>query len=576
MSQNTARRLFRSRPRGVQAHATVFKVERADNSTSRQLSFQDEFAMLSGINGAQIVLPTPYNVQVLFSLIEQSNMLRQCIDAFVTNTVLTGWEVDPSIRDRKTDNGERNELQSFIEHANSEESLATVMEKTIRDRESVGFGFLEIIRDAVGDISLLRNAPALYTRLCPKHPQEVLVEYDVARGRRIATVREYRLFRRYMQIVAGRQVWFKEFGDPRKMDYRNGAFEGESGYDPRYQATEIFHFKNPSNEPYGVPRWINQLPSIIGSREAEEVNMRYFKDNTVPPMMLTVSNGRLTQQSYRELTRAINEDGIGSERQNKILLIEAIGEGDSMDGKTGNVDLKIEKLTDARQSDGLFNTYDAANMNKVRSSFRLPPVIVGMSQDVNFATANVSAFIAESQVFAPERSKIDEILNKIIVNGRTGLGLLTVKLTSRIPTITSPDMVIKSMTMLNVMGAMTPRSAQSMANKMLQIEMTPYPEKGQDGYEDWMDRPIVFARTTPGGLLNDPTGADDTNHDGAADETSSGVDLSNPDGSNAVDANGNPTAGGNTHAAQRLKTPAVKKLEKTGAVGQGAVKNGEQ
>lgn len=143
---------------------------------------------------------------------------------------------------------------------------------------------------------------------------------------------------------------------------------------------------------------------MIGSREAEEVNMRYFQDNTVPPMMLLVGNGRLTQQSYRELTRALNEEDVGQRRQNKIMLLEAVGEGDSLDGKNSSIDLKVEKLSDTRQSDGLFKAYDEANMAKVRSAFRLPPITVGMSQDVNFATASTSAFVAESQVFSCPKS----------------------------------------------------------------------------------------------------------------------------------------------------------------------------
>lgn len=492
----TARRLFRStRPKLVQTVSTrtsVFQVESSKpDSASRQIAFSDEFLGLASMFGATILMPTPYQVERLFELIDQSNMLRQCIDAYVTNTVMTGWEVSAIVRGKDIDPGEQNELQSFIDNANSEESLSTVMDKVIRDRESCGFGFLEIIRDATATPSLFRHAPALYTRLCAKDQTEVLVKYDIQRGRRVTSVQEWRKFRRFLQIVNGRQVWFREFGDPRKMDFSNGAFEGQDGYNPERQATEIYHFKNPSNEAYGVPRWINQLPSIIGSREAEEVNMRYFQDNTVPPMLLLVGNGRLTQQSYRELTRSLNS-GVGRERQNKIMLVEAVGEGDAMDGKNGAIELRVEKLSDTRQSDGLFKDYDEANMGKVRSSFRLPPVVVGMSQDVNFATASVSAFVAESQVFAPSRQIIDESLNKNFINGRRGLNLKSCKLVSRTPSITSPDMVIKTLTALNVMGAVTPRQAQLAANKLLQIEMDPYPAKGQDGYEPWMDKPIIF------------------------------------------------------------------------------------
>jgi PBSX family phage portal protein len=493
MAEANTRRLFRrSKINQAVVRSTIFQIAAPDDSASRQIAYNDEFIGMAGAFGATILLPTPYQTARLFELIEQSNMLRQCIDAYVTNTVMTGWEVDALTRGRDVSEGEKHELQSFIDNANSEESLSTVMEGVIRDRESVGFGFLEIIRDALGDTSLFRRAPALWTRLCAKDPKDVLVEYEIARGRRVTSVKEWRRFRRYVQVVNGRQVWFREFGDPRKMDYTNGAFEGEDGYDARYQATELYHFKNPSNEAYGIPKWINQLPSIIGSREAEEVNMRYFQDNTVPPMLLLVGNGRLTQQSYKELTKNINQVGIGKERQNKIMLLEAVGEGDSMDGKGSAIELKVEKLTDARQSDGLFSQYDEANMAKVRSSFRLPPIVVGMSQDVNFATANVSAFIAESQVFGPERSRIDEILNKQIVNGKRGLNLRTCKLVSRTPAITSPDMTIKTLTALNVMGAITPRRAQQVANKMLQLEIEPYPIKGEDGYEEWMDKPIVF------------------------------------------------------------------------------------
>lgn len=480
--------------RGGHVRASVFHLNRADSSTSRQIALSDDFLSLASSAGAVVVLPTQYSIARLFQLIEQSNMLQQCIDAYVTNTVQTGWEVEPLYRGKNINEAERMELESFLEHANSEETLADVFEKVMRDKESVGFGFLEVIRDAMDDISLLRHCPSLWTRLCVKDPQEILVEYTISRGRRVTTVKEYRRFRRYVQIVNGVHVWFKEFGDPRRMDYTNGAFEGQSGYQAHRQATEIYQFKNPSNDSYGLPRWINQLPSILGSREAEEVNMRYFQDNTVPPMLLMVGNGRLTSQSYRELSEALNGGDVGKDRQNKIMLLEVVGEGDSLDSKNSAIELKVEKLTDTRQSDGLFAAYDQANMSKVRSSFRLPPITVGMSQDINFSTATTSTFVAESQVFGPARVKIDNALNKMLINGRNGLKLTTCKLVSRIPAITSPEMLIKTLTALNVMGAVTPRQAQKASNKVLQVEIEPYPEKGEVGYEKWMDVPLTITQ----------------------------------------------------------------------------------
>lgn len=479
------------RPTKLTARSTVLKVERAETDTSQQIEYLDEFLSHPlAING--LILPTPFNVGRLFQIIDESNMLKQCIEAYVVNTVGTGWEVEPVLRERAINAGENAELATFIEHANSTESLKVVMSKVIHDRESVGFGFLEVIRDQGREISLLRHAPALYTRLAPKHRQEVLVEYTIQRGRRVSTIKEFIKFRRFAQICNGRTVWFKEFGDPRNMNRDTGLFEGEEGYVAGSEATEILHFKLVSNEPYGVPRWINQLPSILGSRESELVNLRYFKDNTVPPMFLTVGGGRLTAGSYRELTRTLQQNSIGADRQNRIMVLEAVGEGDTLDNKSTPVQLKVEKLTDARQSDALFKEYDSANQQKIRSSFRLPPIVLGLSNEQNYANAQVSAFVAESQVFGPARDDIDEFLNKSLINGKFGMAMATARLKGRIPSINSPESVIKTLTALNVIGAVTPRSAQMTANQILQTELPSYPKPGEEGYEDWMDKPLMM------------------------------------------------------------------------------------
>ena len=545
-SPRRIRRVTRSGPT-IDARASVIQVNRADHSTSSQTTYTDEFdnAALVG----NLILPTPYDIHTLYTLIERSNMLKQCIEAIVTNTSMTGWEIGRVSRGIEIDQAEADELQSFIDFANSEESLSSVVAQAVRDREAVGFGFIEVIRDAGNRISLLRYAPSIRTRLSLRNQDEILVKYDVPRGARTVVVKEFRKFRRFLQVVNGRITWFKEFGDPRGLNAKTGLFDYQNGYDDTAPATEIFHMKNPSNEPYGTPRWINQLPSVIGSREAEEVNMRYFEDNTVPPMMLTVAGGRLTAASFRNMQEMINNAGTaGKERQNKIMLVEAVGEGDSLDGKGSTVQLKVEKLTDARQSDELFRGYDESNQAKIRSSFRIPSVAVGMANEHNFATANVAMFAAETQVFGPLRTLDDERLNNKLITGRSGLRLKTCKLVSRTPAITAPEMMMQALTALNVMGAVTPRTAQEVSAKMMQIELPQYPAKGASDYEDWMDRPMPLT-----------------------------IASGNPDDSldpNSPDHVAPATA--NTDKAQNAKSPAIKATEKTGKVGFKQPENGKQ
>lgn len=535
MSDEVAERPVRQVRRRTQAKihtgVTTINVARAEVDTSRQVVYLDDWTGL-GTNSGMILEP-PYNPVRLYQIIEESNALRPCIDSYVTNVVKPGWEIAPIRREAKINSGERHELESFLEYANSDQDLCAVLDLVIRDRESVGYGFMEVIRDASSSISLLRHASACHTRLGLRHPEEVEVNYQIARGRRVSNVREFRRFRRFVQRVNASTVWFKEFGDPRKMDRDTGLFEGESGYKPGRDATEILHFKLPSNEPYGVPRWVPQLPSILGSREAELVNLRYFQDNTVPPMMLTVSGGRLTKTSYQNLVNTFVENP-GKENQHKVAIVEAIGEGDSLDAKGSPVQIKVEKLTDSRQSDALFKDYDAANMAKVRSAWRLAGVLVGMGGDTNYANAQVAIALAEAQVFGPERNDIDEFLNKLLINGYLGLALRSCKIVSRVPPVSSPDSMVKALTALNVMGAVTPRSAITTANTFLQAELPQYPGKGEEGWEEWMDKPIQFSlRSAPENTHNEQAVKDRTIKQ---QEGEGGLDFRRPENGSEGDA----------------------------------------
>lgn len=522
---------------GVSLVTRSITVTRKRADVSRQVD-QDRSL---GIASSTIPIAPPYNFDSLLNVFNQSNMLRQCVEAYVTNIALCGFEIVPVDKKIPMDADEMEELQSFIDSANSEESLTVVHSKVVDDYEKLGHAYVEVIRDKRKRVSILRHAKTSITRVCPKHEEALPVQYDVQRGKRVSYVTELRTFRRFRQQDGGRIVFFKEFGDPRTMDFRTGEFDtAEKPVQAGYEATELIHFRQNSDDPYGTPRWVNQLPSILGSRESEEVNLRYFEDNTVPPMILSVSGGRLTAASFRDLKALLDAQGVGKERQNKILLVEAVPERESLDDK-GTVQLKVDKLTDTRPSDGLFKEYDESNQAKVRSSFRLPPASVGLSQDVTFATANVSQFIAETQIYAPQRKLFDEGYNKRFVNHPQGLALSTVKLRSMTPAITNPEGLIKSLTALNVMGAVTPRKALVAANSILQIDIEPYPEKGAEGYEDWMDKPIIFAAK------------------GASGNT--GID---------------PATTGGTHAEQGIKDEALKATEEDGDVEDKQPENGAE
>lgn len=500
--------------------------KRAD--VSHQLANQDEIWQIDG-GGDNIITP-PYAPKSLATALEISNILRQCIYSYVVNIASFGYRVVPRYEGKEMDPKEKAKLESFVEFANPDQSLSAVVKDEVHDYEHYGFGFYEVIRNKRGGVGMIRQLKAANTRILKADEEVIQVQVEIKRGGSSrATVTERRRFRRFLQQIGNRKTYFKEFGDPRRLSYKTGEFAtDERPVTKEDEATEVIHERQYSEDSYGIPRWISQLPNIIGSRESEEVNMRFFEDNTVPPALLTVSGGRLTQDSFRQLKELLEKEGVGKHRHHKIMLIEAVPETAGLDEK-GQVKVQLDKLVDARQSDALFADYDQNNRSKIRSTFRLPPALIGESQDVTFATANVSVFVAETQVFLPERRRHDETLNKKIVHNPRGLNMETVKLESRGPVISNPEMLVKSLTALNVMGGLTPRRAVEAINEVLDWNLEGYPEKGSEDYEDWMDVPVQISAKTPRAGEN-------------GDETNAESGAKNPDIDGSEEGNVGPKA----------------------------------
>jgi len=472
------------------AFGILDSIRRADESRQRQIDGKQGTNFVSTENSE--IAPV-YSLAMIDRVYKQSNTLPQCINAMLTNIAGWGFKVVPVDPEIEVDPDEEDMLTTWVARANVDQSLMQIARRQIFLYEKYGYMMYEVIRNRESKPTLLRGVDVTTVRALGKQEKPVRVTRSIIRGggERVE-ITERKRFRKYKQQIGGQVTFFKEWGDPRTMDWRTGEYQGRGTgrIAEQYQATEILHFKQESEDVYGVPRWITQLPAILGSREAESVNVRYFQDNTIPPSIITISGGRLTRESYQEIKRIVEQGGVG--KQNQIMLLEAIPESEGLDDK-GVAKISIEKMADQRQSDGLFQAYDEANQAKIRSAFRLPPVILGMSQDVTFATANVSAFLAEMQVFNPERALHDENLNKTLINSDHGLGLKTVKLESRGPQLTAPQEVVKALSAMNQMGAVTPRTAIDVINEHLQINMPQYPLEEQEGWDEWMDRPLQMS-----------------------------------------------------------------------------------
>jgi capsid portal protein len=240
------------------------------------------------------------------------------------------------------------------------------------------------------------------------------------------------------------------------------------------EATEIFHdtLYSPGS-PYGIPRWIANLPSIMGIRESELTNLQFFKDNAIPAMAILISGGALSAESVANIQSHFS-GGRGRQSMNRVMVLEASGDDEAgkLEGSIPPPRIDMKPLTSERQTDGNFNEYEEACEKKVRASFRLPPLFVGRSDDYSHATADASMVMADAQVFGPERNKTDDVYNsKFLV--KDGIPLQYWRMRSNPPRLVSAEAILDALDVLDNVGAITPNIAIGIANELFDLALTP-------------------------------------------------------------------------------------------------------
>jgi len=373
---------------------------------------EDEYSRFytGGVNNRGVIEP-PYVLRVLDRLSQENNALSPCIEAMVTNIEGTGFVFEP-VHGNTTDAVEliaTQELVDFFDEPWPGVSFKEMRQNVRRDIERTGNGYFEVIRNAADVIMFMRVADSKMVRCIKLDDSTVVTKTVIRRGQAVRvkiSVRE----RRFVQILNGRTlVYFKDFGSRRDLNKVTGVWAKPGERLPaNLRASELLHLTAlpDAHTPYGVPRWASQLPSVLGSRKAEEFNLDFFDNGGVPPIMILLQGGVLAPETRNAINLGLTQ---GAKRANRVQVIEAEPTGGSLDSAS-NARITVERFGHERQNDSMFEKYDDKCELRVRRAFRLPSIFVGTTHDYSFATAYASYTVAEAQVFRPERDKIDEMI----------------------------------------------------------------------------------------------------------------------------------------------------------------------
>lgn len=488
--------------RAVVYEAPIAKLDKGPPGESKQV-LEDEFAKLES---EKKVLAPPFEPFLLSTLQEYNTELGPCLSAMETNIDGFGHRLLPRVQPEKADEPTRKKIQAekvrldnFFMYAGMTLSFKQLRRNMRRDLESTGNAYWEVVRNPVTNtIQYFSPIRSYQMRLSAQDVEWVevdmpAVEYEEDGVRvKVTTFKTKRRFRRYVQLstflatgtmtLGTKKVWFKEFGDPRTINCKDGSvvpdeklkdWDGKGSPMPdELKATEVIHFAiNTTRSPYGLPRYIGVLLDMFGDRKASEINYTTFCNNNVPSLLILVSNGQLTDKSVNRI-KELMEKLQGNDNRAVTLVLEAESKDDDSGEDSGNAKIDVKPLTREQVSDAQFLSYAKDNREKVRVSFRMPPILIGRTEEYTRTTAETSRRLADEQIFAPERDDFDDFVNRVLF---AVMDVIWHVYRSNSPNTTDNEELVKILANAEKTGGMTPRIARIVIEDILSRELPDFP-----------------------------------------------------------------------------------------------------
>ncbi len=331
-----------------------------------------------------------YNLEYLSQIYEVSTYNYAAINAKVANIVGLGHSF---VETRKTNDAFdaitdekqlerarrklgklRQDLSDWLDSTNDEDTFTETLIKVYTDLEATGNGFLEISRTTNGDIGYIGHIPA-------------------------KTMRVRRLRDGFIQLLYGKAVFFRNFGDTETPNPISG---GED------RPNEVMHFKKytPMNNYYGIPDVIAAQTALAGNEFSGRYNLDYFENKAVPRYIITVKGAKLSPESERKLLEFFQVGLKGKNHRSLYVPLPA----DTPDSK---VEFKMEPI-EAGTQEGSFNKYRLANRDEILLAHRVPINKIGVPEGVSLANARDADKTFKEQVCRPAQMKLEKKLNKII------------------------------------------------------------------------------------------------------------------------------------------------------------------
>ena len=373
------------RAAGPYAAAAGTRSTGIDGVQSKQMNPGEVFR--NGYGLFDVITP-PYNLYELANFYDTSFANHAAIDAKVSNTVGLGFKFETAkdvvLRMESMENETavqkarrrldriKSEAHGWIESLNDDDSFTTTMEKVVLDLESTGNAYLEVGRTVAGKIGYIGHIPAI-------------------------TMRVRRIRDGFTQIIAGKVVYFRNFGATNQNPITD---------DPR--PNEVIHFKSysPLNTFYGVPDIVSAYLSLKGDLMASQFNIDYFENKAVPRYIVVVKGARLDAESEDRLFRFLQTGLKGQNHRTLYVPLPADQQGNKIDFEMKPIEANVQEAS--------FKEYHQKNRDDILMAHQVPLSKLGGIDTGGLAAALAQDRTFKEQVTRPAQRYIEKVVNKII------------------------------------------------------------------------------------------------------------------------------------------------------------------
>src|SRR3990167_7304734 len=174
--------------------AKAIQAEELPGTSNLKDPFQSKYG--SGLQ----VIEQQYKPLDLIKIVEQSNILGQCIESMVLNIDGFGFTLE-RIDDKSDDSKTREEyvnVLEFFNHLNLDSSFTSIRKETRWDIEVTGNGFWEVIRDLVNRPVEINYCPAYTVKACKRDKRLTKFKQKVISKGKVIEVERYKRFRLYV------------------------------------------------------------------------------------------------------------------------------------------------------------------------------------------------------------------------------------------------------------------------------------------------------------------------------------------------------------------------------------------